>query len=241
LTLFPEMFLPVLNTGIPGRALKKGLVTIGLHNIRDYAIDRHGTVDDTPYGGGAGMVLRPEPLASGIKDIKERFGEATVIFLTPQGEQFKQSTVVELSLIDHIILLCGHYKGIDERIRIRYVDREISLGDFVLSGGEIPAIAVTDAIIRLLPGVLGDFESGLEDSFHRIGGKKAKAGEGRILLEGPCYTRPPEFDGMKVPDVLISGHHKDINTWRDEMAFRRTQTRRPDLLKENASKKNTIT
>jgi len=235
LTLFPEVFNPVFSTSIIGRAVADGRVSLDVHNIRDYAIDRHGTVDDTPYGGGAGMILKPEPIAAAINDINAQFGNAPVIFLTPQGEPFQQKIAVELSLLEHFILLCGHYRGIDERIRIRYIDREVSLGDFVLSGGEIAAMVVVDAVVRLIPGVLGDFESGLEDSFVRIAGPSSGDAEGRVLLDGPWYTRPPEFEGMRVPEVLLSGNHEEIAGWREKMAMKRTLDRRPDLVRKDFS------
>ena len=218
ITLFPRVFSGAFEEGIVRRARQKGLVEITLHPLRAFAVDRWGTVDDYPYGGGPGMVLRPEPIAGALGHVRRlRGGLGRVIFLTPQGERLTQGKVNELSLEEHLVLLCGRYKGIDERIRIRYVTDEVSVGDYVLSGGEFPAMVLLDAVVRLLPGVLGDAESALEDSFQTG------------LLDAPWYTRPEVFEGIRVPDVLLSGDHRRIEEWRTREAMRRTRERRPDL------------
>ena len=217
LTLFPELFTAPLATSILGRAQKKGLLTVRAHDIRRWATDERGTVDDAPYGGGGGMVLMPGPLAAGIKEVKATYGEGPVIYLTADGELLTQRIANELALEPHLILLCGHYRGIDERIRQRYVDRELSIGDYVLSGGELPALVLIDAVVRLIPGVLGNFESALDDSFQDD------------ILDCPWYTRPQLFEGMPVPEVLLSGNREAILRWRREQARARTRARRPDL------------
>ena len=218
ITLFPRVFSGAFEEGIVRRARQKGLVEITLHPLRAFAVDRWGTVDDYPYGGGPGMVLRPEPIAGALGHVRRlRGGLGRVIFLTPQGERLTQGKVNELSLEEHLVLLCGRYKGIDERIRIRYVTDEVSVGDYVLSGGEFPAMVLLDAVVRLLPGVLGDAESALEDSFQTG------------LLDAPWYTRPEVFEGIRVPDVLLSGDPRRIEEWRTREAMRRTRERRPDL------------
>jgi len=221
ITIFPRMFIGAFDEGILRRARQRGLVEITLHPLRAFAIDRWGTVDDYPYGGGAGMVLRPEPIAKALEYIRRLRGRlGRVIFLTPQGERLSQEKVNELSLEEHLVLLCGRYKGIDERIRQKYVTDEISIGDYVLSGGEFPAMVLVDAVVRLLPGALGDAESALEDSFQTG------------LLDAPWYTRPEVFEGMKVPEVLLSGDHKKIKEWRLKESVCRTRERRPDLWKK---------
>jgi tRNA (guanine37-N1)-methyltransferase len=218
LTLFPEMFESFCSTSIVGRAGDRGLVDIHRTNIRDYAKDSYKTVDDSPYGGGPGMVMICQTVFDAVADVRKVSGSpGKVIMLTPQGEPLSQSMAQELSGEDHLILLAGHYEGFDERIRTGLVDMEISLGDFVLSGGEVAAMAVCDSVIRLLPGALGKDESIVEESFS----------EG--LLEYPQYTRPQVFQGMEVPDVLLSGHHANIVKWRLEQARQRTKDRRPDL------------
>lgn len=220
LTLFPGMFEGVFSESIIGRAIKKGLVSIEIHNIRDYSDDpKHHTVDDYPYSGEPGMVLKPEPVAKAIVAAKERLKEKSpiVIYLTPRGEVLNQDIVKEFLSQEALILLCGRYKGIDERICEKYVDREISIGDFVLSGGEIAAMAVVDAVVRLIPGVLGNRESAESDSFYNI------------LLAPPQYTRPEVFEGMRVPEVLLSGHHAKIEEWKKKMSIEITKKRRPDL------------
>ncbi|HHY18777.1 MAG TPA: tRNA (guanosine(37)-N1)-methyltransferase TrmD [Firmicutes bacterium] len=225
ITLFPKMFEPVFSLSILGRARRQGSLQIVVHNLRDYTYDRHRTVDDTPYGGGSGMVLKPEPLYDAVEAVKsidftfQREALREVVFLTPQGKPFKQDTANELTKLDQLILVCGHYEGFDERARELLADREISIGDFVLTGGEIPAMAVTDAVSRLLPGVLGDEYSAYEESFSED------------LLEYPQYTRPRVFRGLEVPEILLSGNHKEIAKWRKKQSIKRTTERRPDLLK----------
>ena len=218
LTLFPEMFEAFCSTSIVGRACDRGLADIGCTNIRDYAKDSYKTVDDSPYGGGPGMVMICQTVFDAVADVRKKADSpGKVIMLTPQGEPLTQPTVQALSQEDHLILLAGHYEGFDERIRTGLVDMEISLGDFVLSGGEIAAMAVCDGVVRLLPGALGKDESVVEESFS----------EG--LLEYPQYTRPQVFEGMETPDVLLSGHHAKIVEWRRQQAEQRTKQRRPDL------------
>jgi tRNA (guanine37-N1)-methyltransferase len=222
LTLFPQMFEVPFSFGIFKRAIDCGLVSLNLHNIRDYTHDKHHTADDYPYGGGAGMVLKPEPIFEAIEaikaGIKAEVGELPVILLTPQGRLFSQQVAQELSQHSHLVLICGHYEGVDERVREHLATDEISIGDYVLTGGEIPAMVVIDAVVRLLPGVLGSEASPLDDS-HTIG-----------LLEYPQYTRPAVFRGWSVPEVLLSGNHAQIAKWRREQIIRRTLERRPELL-----------
>ncbi len=217
LALFPEIITPALQTGILKRIQDTGGLTINLYNLRNWATDRHKSVDDYPYGGGAGMILKPEPLFAAVKTLNTT-SDANVIFLTPQGSPLTQSLVEALSLDTHIILICGRYKGIDERVRQQIITTEISIGDYVLSGGEIAALVLIDAIGRVLPGALGDFESAHEDSFSQD------------LLDHPHYTRPAVYEGMKVPEVLLSGHHENIKKWRHAEALKRTAQCRPDLL-----------
>ncbi|RIV21038.1 tRNA (guanosine(37)-N1)-methyltransferase TrmD [Alicyclobacillaceae bacterium I2511] len=221
LSLFPEMFRGMLEESIVKRSIQQGLVQVELSNFRDFSEDRHHTVDDYPFGGGAGMVLKPAPLfravAEALDSEDERQSEA-VVLMTPQGRPFRQNIAEYYARKDHIILICGHYEGIDERVRQQIVTDEISLGDFVLTGGEIAAMAVMDAVIRLLPGVLGNTLSAAEDSF-------AKG-----LLEYPQYTRPANFFGLEVPGVLLSGHHQQVEVWRAKQALYRTWIRRPDLI-----------
>jgi tRNA (guanine37-N1)-methyltransferase len=216
-TGFPKLLSGPLTESILKRAQDKGLVEIVVHDLRDYTTDRHRTIDDAPYGGGAGMVLKPEPLAACIETLQKESRADEVIYMSPDGERFTQGTANRLSLRDRIILLCGHYKGIDERIRSLYVTREISIGDYVLTGGELPAMVVIDAIVRLVPGVVNDGESLLDDSFQND------------LLGAPCYTRPPEFRGLRVPDVLLNGNHEEIARWRAAEQQERTMRRRKDL------------
>ncbi len=199
------------------KAKERGVVEIFVHDLREYAHDKHKTVDDSPYGGGAGMVLKPEPVFECVEKLLSERTYDDVILLTADGETFNQATANELSLKQSLIFICGHYKGVDERIRERIVTRELSIGDYVLTGGEIAALAVIDSIVRLLPGALGDSESALNDSF--------QSG----LLDSPQYTRPAEFMGMKVPQVLLSGDHEEVRKWREEMSVMRTTKRRPDL------------
>lgn len=217
LTLFPEMFAPVQES-ILKRAQASELIRIQLINFRDYAVSKHKNVDDVPYGGGAGMVLKPEPLYSAVRDLPPTKGRRRIILLTPQGQGFSQERAKEWSHTDELVFLCGHYEGFDERIRY-LADEEVSLGDFVLTGGELAAMVMIDAVARLIPGVLGERASFEEDSYS----------EG--LLEYPQYTRPPEFEGMEVPEVLLSGHHARIEAWRRKESLRRTFLKRPDLMK----------
>jgi tRNA (guanine37-N1)-methyltransferase len=217
LTLFPGMFENFLQESMIGIAIREKALEIEVVNIRDFAHDKHHTTDDYPYGGGAGMVMKPEPLYEAIMFAKQE-REIPVIYFTPQGKLLHQQQIIEFSTLDEIILLCGHYKEIDQRIRDMLVTQELSIGDYVLSGGEIPAMVFIDAVARLQDGVLGDIDSALTDS-HQTG-----------ILGCPHYTRPPEFLGRKVPDVLISGNHKKIDEWRQEKALEITRKNRPDLL-----------
>jgi tRNA (guanine37-N1)-methyltransferase len=245
-TLLPEVFLPYLESSILQRARQRGLIDVRVHNIRDYTHDRHHTTDDTPYGGGGGMVMKPEPVFEAVESVLgipsaqaqpipspalapgasvdplfERQGKAVpVILLTPQGRVFTQRVAEELSSHARIALLCGRYEGVDERIREHLVTDEISVGDYVLTGGELPALIIIDAVSRLIPGVLGD-PTGAEDDSHSMG-----------LLEYPHYTRPPEFRGWQVPEVLLSGDHGKIEKWRREQALARTFNKRPDMIEK---------
>ncbi len=216
ITIFPEMFTPMEHS-IVGRAQKNGLFSFRTVYLRDFAVNDYGQVDDAPYGGEPGMVLRPEPLARAIRSTQVKEDGGKVIFLTADGVPFSQRLAKELSGENHLVLVCGHYKGIDERIRENYVDLEISIGDFVVSGGELPAMLLTDAVVRLLPGALGHKESGETDSF------------AQGPLGWPVYTRPEVFEGKSVPEVLVSGHHKRISEWRRAESLKRTQERRPDI------------
>jgi tRNA (guanine37-N1)-methyltransferase len=225
LTLFPGMFEGVLGESILRIAQGKGLLDVRIHNFREFTFDAHRSVDDKPYGGGAGMVLKPEPIFLCIEKIlAESPTRPRMLLLTPQGRTLAQPLANELSREDHLLLVCGHYEGFDERIRLGFPFTEVSIGDFVLTGGELPAMIVMDAVVRLIPGVLGDERSATNESF----------AEGR--LEHPHYTRPPDFRGMKVPEVLLSGHHKNIEEWRRREAERRTHERRPDLLPDSEPK-----
>ncbi len=220
LTLFPEMFKGPLSESIMKRAVNKKLVEIFFHNIRDYSEDKHNRVDDYAFGGGAGMVMRIEPVARLIELLKEQRVYDEIIYTTPDGSVFNQKTANTLSLSKNIIILCGHYKGVDQRIRDLYITREISIGDFVLTGGELAAAVMIDAIVRLVPGVISDETSALTDSFQDN------------LLSPPVYTRPADYKGHKVPDVLLSGHEKKIEEWREKQAYQHTKKLRPDLLEE---------
>lgn len=227
LTLFPEMFTGPFTESIIKRAQQKKVVKINLINIRDFARDKHRTVDDTPYGGGAGMIMKIDVIDRAINSIvKNKRNDYTVILMTPQGEKFNQKMAANLLNKKKLILICGHYEGFDERIRQYLVDGEISLGDFVLSGGEIPAMAVVDAVVRLLPGALGKDESSQEETF------SLKDEAGNLLLEYPIYTKPAEYNGWKVPEILTSGNHAEIKKWRTEQAKNRTRTKRKDLLEK---------
>jgi len=218
LTLFPDMFVSPFKESILGKAVEKRLIEVRTINIRDFALDKHRVVDDTPYGGGQGMVLKVEPIARAIESLKAEDPSAWTIYLTPQGKRFDQEEARRLSTKSHLILLCGRYEGVDERVRTLYVDQEISIGDYVLTGGELAAMIVIDAVARLLPGVLGSDRSAEEDSFENH------------LLEYPQYTRPVDFRGHYVPEVLLSGNHGAISRWRRQEALKRTWLRRPDLL-----------
>lgn len=246
MTLFPEMFAGVFGSSILGKAREKGIVSFNAINFRDYSGNKHGSVDDTPYGGGGGMVLKPEPIFRAVEDLLGRqVGEDAVgssgeeapgvdpglasnasvrppriILMCPQGETFTQKKAEELAQENHLVFICGHYEGYDERIREHLVTDELSIGDYVLTGGELPAMVVIDSVTRLLPGVLGNETSAVTDSFSTG------------LLEYPHYTRPVEFRGWKVPDILLSGHHANIEDWRRKEALRRTLLRRPDLLEK---------
>jgi tRNA (guanine37-N1)-methyltransferase len=221
ITVLPELLRSPLEHSIMKRARDKGLLEVNLINLRDYGFGKHKQVDDYSYGGGAGMVMMCEPIALCIEDLKNQRSYDEIIYMTPDGETLQQKMVNELSLKQSIIILCGHYKGIDQRIRDAFITREISIGDYVLSGGELGAAVLVDAIGRLIPGVLNDETSALFDSFQDD------------LLAPPVYTRPEEFRGMKVPEVLLSGHEKKIAEWRHEKSIERTQSRRPDLLKHH--------
>ena len=225
ITVLPELIEPFIKESILGRAQKKGLVEIYIHNLRDYTEDKHRRVDDYPFGGAAGMLMQCQPIDACIAKLKSERHYDEVIFTAPDGEQFTQSVANELSLKENIIILCGHYKGIDYRIREHLITREISVGDYVLTGGELPAAIMTDAIVRVLPGAIGDEQSALSDSFQDN------------LLEPPVYTRPAEYhpvgnpqDTWTVPDILLSGHEAKIREWEYEQALRRTKELRPDLL-----------
>ena len=222
LTLFPQMFIEPFSFGIFQRAVDNGFISLRVHNIRDFTHDKHNVADDSPYGGGSGMVMKPEPIFEAVDSIKTGLqnitGNVPVVLLSPQGRMFSQPIAQELSQHDNLILICGHYEGVDERVSQYLATDEISIGDYVLTGGEIPAMVVIDAVVRLLPGVLGSEESPLDDS-HAYG-----------LLEYPQYTRPAEYRGWSVPEVLLSGNHARIAKWRREQIIRRTLERRPDLL-----------
>ena len=227
LTLFPEMVMDGLNTSIIGRATEKGLISIEAINIRDYSKDKHNHVDDAPYGGGAGMVMQPGPVCDSYEDLCQKIGKRPrVLYMTPQGQTFNQSIAEELAKEEDLVFLCGHYEGIDERALELIVTDYLSVGDYVLTGGELPAMVMIDCISRLVPGVLNNDVSAEIESFHDN------------LLEYPQYTRPEMYEGKKVPEVLLSGHHKNIETWRRQQSIKRTLERRPDLLADaNLSKK----
>lgn len=219
LTVLPEMFESPLGCSILHRAQEKGLAEIVVHNLRDYTTDRHRKVDDYPFGGEAGMVMKVQPVEACINDLKSQRDYDEVIFTSPDGRTFNQKMANSLSMLRNVIILCGHYKGIDYRIREHLVTMEISIGDYVLTGGELPALVMTDAIVRLIPGAIGDEQSALSDSFQDN------------LLAPPVYTRPAEYKGWRVPDVLLSGHQRKIDEWKHEQSLERTRRLRPDLLK----------
>src|ERR1044071_1849624 len=213
-TIFPRMVEAGLAEGVISRGIERGLLDVKVHDLREYTSDRHRSVDDVPYGGGPGMVMKPEPLARAVEDIRARRGAPdTVVLLSPQGRRFTQAEAARMSGLRHVALLCGRYEGMDERVRALVATEELSLGDFVVSGGELPALVVVDAVSRLVPGVVGDGQSVEEDSFSRG------------LLDHPHYTRPPEFAGLPVPDVLLSGHHAEVARWRKRAALARTLER----------------
>lgn len=216
LTLFPGMFVGPLDESIVRRARDQGLLNLAVHNLRDYTHDRHKTVDDKPFGGGPGMLMKPEPLFEAIGHLRQ--ADTRVILLCPTGRVFQQAMARELAALPHLVLICGSYEGVDERVREHLVDDELSIGDYVLTNGALPAMVIVDVVTRLLPGALGDDASAQDESFSGPG------------LEYPQYTRPAEFRGWKVPDVLLSGHHAEIARWRAEQARERTAQRRPDLL-----------
>lgn len=224
ITVLPEMIEGFVSESILARAQKKGLAEICLHNLRDYTTDKWRRVDDYPYGGFAGMVMQVEPIDRCISALKQQRQYDEVIFTSPDGEQFDQHTANDLSLKENIIILCGHYKGVDQRVRDHLITREISVGDFVLTGGELPAAIIADAVVRVVPGVLGDDQSALSDSFQDD------------LLAAPIYTRPVEYKGWKVPDILLSGHEAKIKQWETDQAVERTKRLRPDLLKKGIRK-----
>ncbi|MDC0600026.1 tRNA (guanosine(37)-N1)-methyltransferase TrmD [Flavobacteriales bacterium] len=220
LSAVPDLLKGPFSESIVGRARQAGVVEVEVHDIRQWSTDKHKKIDDTPFGGGAGMVMAIQPIVDAIADLKSQRDYDEVIFLTPDGDRLDQPRVNQLSLSGNLLLLCGHYKGIDQRIREHVITMEISIGDYVLSGGELAAAVLADALVRLVPGAIGDGESALTDSFQ----------DG--LLAPPVYTRPAEWQGHKVPDVLLGGHHADIDKWRMEQAMERTQRLRPDLLDE---------
>ncbi|CCY58079.1 tRNA (guanine-N(1)-)-methyltransferase [Clostridium sp. CAG:632] len=226
MTLFPEMIMQGLSTSITGRAMKNNLIQIEAVNIRDFTTEKHGHVDDYPYGGGAGMVMQAEPIYRTWKHITDGLErKPRVVYMTPQGQVFNQGLAEELAKEEDLIVLCGHYEGVDERILEMIVTDNVSIGDYVLTGGELPAMVMIDCISRLVPGVLNNEVSAEFESFHEN------------LLEYPQYTRPEEFMGMRVPDILLSGHHANIEKWRHEQSVKRTQERRPDLLARQTGKK----
>lgn len=221
ITIFPKVFGPILGESIIKRAQKKNILQITVHDLRDYSKDKHRKIDDRPFGGGPGMVFKPEPIFAAVKSIKSKNkGQKTrVILLTPQGKTLNQRVAQRFSKFKNLILICGHYEGIDERVRQYLVDEEVSIGDYILTGGELPAMVLVDTIVRLLPGVLGDKNSAKSESFCRG------------LLEYPQYTRPADFKGKKVPKILLSGDHQKIATWRKEQAYKITKKKRPDLIR----------
>jgi len=220
LTVFPEMFTSFCGCSLLKKALDKGLIFIALHDIRSYAEDKHRMTDDAPYGGGGGMVMKVEPIDKALMSIATVAEEVPVVLLTPQGEPFCQEIAEEMAALPQLVLVCGHYEGVDERVRVNLITREISIGDYILTGGELSAMVLVDAVSRLVPGVLGNSESAGADSFS-MG-----------LLEYPHYTRPAEYKGWKVPEVLLSGNHREIELWRRRQSLLRTLRRRPDLLEQ---------
>jgi tRNA (guanine37-N1)-methyltransferase len=226
LTLFPKMFKGPFGESIIKRAQEKGLVTINLHHLRNWAKDKHKTVDDRPFGGGVGMVLMIEPIYKALKELREK--NSKVILLTPQGKVLSQKVAKKLSQEKHLLFICGHYEGVDERVREHLVDEEISLGDYILTGGELPAMVVVETVVRLLPGVLKKPDAIRSESFSKLATGNWKL---ETALEYPQYTRPADFKGWKVPEILLSGNHQKIKKWQQKKALKRTQQRRPDLLR----------
>lgn len=220
ITLFPDMFTEIFSQSILKRAQDKGLFEVGIHNLRDYSLNKNHNVDDYPYGGGAGMVMQIEPVDNCLNFLKSKYTYDEIIYTAPDGERLSQSLSNELALKNNLCILCGHYKGVDERIREHLITREISIGDYVLSGGELAAAVIADSVVRLLPGVLNDETSALTDSFQQD------------LVSPPVYTRPANYKGWQVPDVLLSGHDKKIDEWRFEQGLKRTKERRPELLND---------
>ena len=221
ITLFPEMFEPVLGDSLIGRAQKSGAIEIHTHQLRDFAFDKHRRVDDIPYGGGMGMLMKAEPIALCFEHICEETGERPhFVYMSPQGKTLNQKRLRELGEVKNICVLCGHYEGVDQRLLDSFIDEEISIGDYVLTGGELPAAVIADAVVRLLPGAIGDEQSALSDSFQ----------DG--LIEAPVYTRPEIFNGWRVPEILLSGHQAKIAEWKMQMSLERTRRLRPNLLKE---------
>jgi tRNA (guanine37-N1)-methyltransferase len=218
LTVFPEMFTSFCGCSLLKKALDKGLISIELHDIRSYAEDKHRMTDDAPYGGGGGMVMKVEPIDKALMSIARVADEVPIVLLTPQGEPFCQKISEEMAALPRLVLVCGHYEGVDERVRVKLINREISIGDYILTGGELSAMVLVDAVSRLVPGVLGNSDSAVADSFS-MG-----------LLEYPHYTRPAEYRGWKVPEVLLSGNHREIELWRRRESLLRTKERRPELL-----------
>ena len=222
-TIFPRMIEAGVAEGVVSRGIARGVLDVAVHDLRDFTTDRHRSVDDVPYGGGPGMVMKPEPFIRAVEHVRSTRGEPeAVVLLTPQGRTFRQAEAARLSRLSHVVLLCGRYEGMDERVRELVATEELSIGDYVLSGGELPALVVVDAVSRLVPGVVGDEQSVDEDSFSRG------------LLDYPHYTRPGDFGGLRVPDVLLSGHHAEVRRWRRKAALARTLDRRPELLAEAA-------
>ncbi len=221
ITVMPEMLEPFFNCSILRRAQDKGLVEIAIHNLRDYTTNKHRKVDDYPFGGEAGMLMQIQPIDACISALKSQRDYDEVIFTSPDGERFDQPMANSLSLLENVIILCGHYKGVDWRVREHLVTKEISIGDYVLTGGELPAAVIADAMVRLIPGAIGDEQSALSDSFQDN------------LLAPPVYSRPAEYNGWRVPDILLSGHEAKISEWRHEQALERTRRLRPDLLEGN--------
>ncbi|MBU0483164.1 MAG: tRNA (guanosine(37)-N1)-methyltransferase TrmD [Proteobacteria bacterium] len=218
LTIFPDLLESPLNEGIIRRAIKDGKIAVNIHNIRDFATDKHAMTDDRPFGGGEGMVMKPEPILAALNQVKQQQGVGLVVMLSPQGRPYNQAVAEELAGHDHLIMICGRYEGVDERILTRVVDDEISIGDYILTGGELAAMVLVDSITRLLPGVLGCAESATQDTFSRG------------LLKHPQYTRPRIFEGDEVPDVLLSGDHAAVDEWRFLAAVRQTLKKRPELI-----------